>query len=738
MSAAPAIGEPSTLKNRLGSVRVAVREDLEVSRHLFRGRPTYIVRDPMTFQSQRLTPADYELLVSIRGDRTLGELFARLVQSDHVTTEDEDRFYSFVLELHGLGFLHLPLNDHRLLHKRFLAKRHARRREKLLGFLFLRIPVLNPDAFLDRTIHWFRPLFSRTMGCIWLAVMLLAAYVAGKHWSALLHPGQGLLATHNLVLMWFTLIALKVCHEFGHAYACKHFGGHVPEMGIYLILFTPCAYVDATASWGFARKRERMMVCLAGMYVESFLAAGALLVWAFTDWPLLTSVAYNVIFLASIVTVLFNINPLLRYDGYYLLSDLLEIPNLRARSTRYLHATLKRLLLGIRAEREAEGGRLGLILLAYGVASGLYRVTLIFAIAAILATRMLVAGVIVGVIFAGGAGLSAGRRAVAYLWHAQETAPVRTRAVIVGLAAFALLPLALALVPVPGHVEASGLLVREHETVVRAPSEGFITTAAVSPGQTMTRGEQLVRLESDRVTEKLAVAEANLRAARIRYDAFQAHDPPLARQEAARIEACSAALDQARAEAEGLSIAAPADGVVVAGLDDDSVGRYLQRGDPVATLVAGRWHVRTLLTADQLNRTQARTGTTVEFRPASRGAAVRRGSVLHVAPAGSRTVALLPLTQLADGPIAVDPTHFEATEPYYEVLVDLGADNDCGPGDEAGQSGDCLPGHDSLPGQGRDLRYGMSGWVRIAVAPEPVGTTLVRRLLRFFAKLAGQ
>ena len=405
------------LADTLRSVHVGLRKDLQVSRHVFRGAVSYIVRDPMTFQSQRLDLGDYELFVSVHTSSSLFEIFNSLVERGKLSKGDEERFYQFVLSLHRLGFLRLPVSDDKLLYQRYLVRQRAKRREKLMGFLFLRIPLWNPDAFLDRTIHRARPLFGTPALILWTLLMISAGYVAAVNWHELLRPDQGVLVAGNLPLLWVTLIVLKILHELGHAYACKHYGGHVPEMGAYLIMFTPCAYMDATASWGFSRKGERLIVCFGGMYVESFIAAIAVFVWAATEQSLIHSLAYNVIFLASVVTILFNINPLMRFDGYYILSDLVEIPNLRQRSTRHVLSVLKRLLLGLKAATESGGRRLRATLLTYGVALSMYRAALLVTIAAVLIFKLHTVGLLLGGGFLAATGIGIVRSLMKYLWH---------------------------------------------------------------------------------------------------------------------------------------------------------------------------------------------------------------------------------------------------------------------------------------------------------------------------------
>jgi len=696
---------------RLGPVHVGLRDDLEVSRHLFRGEPSYIVRDPMTFQNRRLEPADYEVLVSLEPSRPLSAVFQGLVERRRVTPEQEEEFYRFVLSLHQLGFLHLPIADGRILFQRQQIRQRARRREKLLGFLFLRVPLWNPDAFLERTVRLVRPLFSRAAFLAWMMLMAAAGYVAFRNRAELRQPLEALLAAQNLPLMWITLVVLKVLHEFGHAYACKRYGGYVPEMGAYFIVFTPCAYVDATASWGFTRKRERIVVCLAGMYVESFLAALAVFVWALTGPSWIHGAAYNVIFLAGVVTVLFNVNPLMRYDGYYILSDLTEVPNLRSRSTAHVLDTLKRFALGVAVTSRPIGRRLRWLLFTYGTAATLYRATLLLAIAALLATKMFLAGLLLAALFLGATLYSSLVKLIRYLWHAEETAPVRRRAVVLGALLLVALPAGLFAVPLPVRVHARGVLTTENEAVVRAATPGFVVQPHVRPGQLVRRDDPLVELANDAEVEAVAAAQAAVLAAETRRDAFQIDEPDRALQEQERAEAFRAALAQSRRRLAELSVRTPAQGRVITCLEPNDIGTFIDEGTPIARIASGRWQVRALLSEAELRAAHPRPGDAVEFRTAAGGSPAFHGTVGRVDPAGSRRVDLAPLTQLAGGGIAVDPPTGQAAEPYFELVIDLS------------------PRHDG------DLRDGMTGVVRLDGTAEPLARTALRRLTRFVNQL---
>ena len=207
------------LAARLGPAHVGLRPDLEVHRHLFRSEPTYVIRDPLTLQCHRLNGKEYEILVHLRSDRSLEEVFDALMESGKLQRESQDDFYQFIATLQLHAFLHLPFSNDKALYQPYQAGHRAKRKEKLLGFLFLRIPLINPDAFLNKTLHLARPLFSRWFLAVWVLLMIVGISIGLLERQELMVPLSGALTTGNLICLWISLILLKVFHEFGHAYA---------------------------------------------------------------------------------------------------------------------------------------------------------------------------------------------------------------------------------------------------------------------------------------------------------------------------------------------------------------------------------------------------------------------------------------------------------------------------------------------------------------------------------------
>ncbi|MBN1342774.1 MAG: HlyD family efflux transporter periplasmic adaptor subunit [Phycisphaerae bacterium] len=660
-----------TLADRLRDVHLGTRQDLEVSRHLFQDRPSYVIRDPLTFESYRLDAKGYAIFVALERDVPLGAIFSRLVERGCLTKADEEAFYQTILSLHRLNFLNLPISDDKLLYQRHLAKQRARFKEKAMGFLFLRIPLVNPDAFLNHTIRYARFLFTQWFFAVWLLVIAAALIIAVRRFDDLIQPMQGILVPANLPIMWVALIALKVLHELGHAYACKRLGGHVPEMGVYLILFTPLAYVDATSSWGFSRKRDRLIVGFGGMYFEGFVAALALFVWASSSPGLVRDLAYNLVFLAGVATVLFNINPLMRYDGYYILGDLVEIPNLRQQATQYVTNTLKRVFLGLPNGQQTVGIGTRVFLFVFGVAASLYRISIVLAISIGIASKFLLIGMGIAVLYVANVLITTVHKLAKYLWFSKEAAPVRVRAVAVSILLLIGLPILIATVPVRSPVLVSGVLRAEREEVVRARVDGAIQQIDAPADRQVTPKSVLVRLDNDAYQEGYADATAKLEAAEIRAGAYMVQDPVRSFQENERAHAYRQELSQRRADLDDLVVRAGIAGQVLECVGVRDLGRYVKKGQEIARIGQGAWQIRAMLTQEEVADCRPAVGQIVEVRAAAMPGVRLDGRISRIVPKATTHIDSPSLTQVGGGAIAVDPRTQQAAQPYFEVVIDL-------------------------------------------------------------------
>ncbi|MBK7877327.1 MAG: hypothetical protein IPJ77_16565 [Planctomycetes bacterium] len=515
--AAPGPAAPS-LAARLSRACVGTRADLEVSRHVFRGEVAYVVRDPVTLGHHRMGRVEYGIFVHLREDVTLGSIFTELCTRGILRTEDEEEYYHFVFSMHRLGFLSLPLDDGKMLYQRAQRKNSARLRGWATAFLSLQVPLWNPDRFLGRTLRYARPFFTPAATALWFLTVLTAGWVVARQWEEFTAPLHDVFANDNLPLLWASLVLLKLAHEFGHAYACKFFGGHVPQMGLTLILFTPTAWVDASSSWTFPNRWRRLFVALAGMYVELFLAALGVFVWSVTAPGLVRSIAHDVVLLASVVTIAFNLNPLLRYDGYHALCDLTEVPNLRARATAYTLALAKRVLLGLPIGAAPSERGLRVLFVGFALACAVARVLVAVGLCAAISSKFYALGVLLGVGYLGFELVRILAKVGPWLWRDPETAAVRARAVSLSIFLFALLPIALAALPMPARALFGGVLAPRDEAVVCTTIEAEVAELFVEPGAQVRSGEPIARLDVHGAELRVEAARARRlrRAARPR------------------------------------------------------------------------------------------------------------------------------------------------------------------------------------------------------------------------------
>ncbi|UCD79016.1 MAG: peptidase M50, partial [Desulfobacterales bacterium] len=311
---------------RVAGLKPRLRSHVEIHRHHYRGELWYVMQDHSSGRFQRFTPAAYQLIGLMDGQRSVQQIWeasrARLGE-DAPTQEEVIRLLS---QLHAVDALQGDVQpDPGELAKRSEKRRFGWWKQTLRSPLFMRFPVLDPERFLMRFRWLARPILSWPGLILWLAVVIPALVQVGVHWTELTENiADRVLAPQNLLILWLTFPFLKAFHEFGHAFAVKIRGGEVHEMGIMLLVFTPIPYVDASAASAFRKKRERILVGAAGMLIEFFFAALAVFVWVNAQPGPLRAVAFNVMLIAGVSSVLFNGNPLLRYDAYYILVDILE------------------------------------------------------------------------------------------------------------------------------------------------------------------------------------------------------------------------------------------------------------------------------------------------------------------------------------------------------------------------------------------------------------------------------
>lgn len=671
---ADANGSPgAALEPRLREVMVGLRRDLVVTRQIVRSGPRYVVHDPVAFRNHILTPLEYRILCALAQDRTLDQTWRRLVAEAALSDEDAEEFYAFVVTLHGMGLLQVPGMPVDAVWRRHLERKAQRRRGGPLRLLLsYRVSLGDPDRRLQQFLPWVKWLFAAPGLLLWSALLFLAAWQCGGRVGELYAGAANLLSLHNLPILWCSLVVLKVLHELGHAFAIKRFGGAVPDFGIVFIMLTPCAYVDANASWTFASRWPRIAVGLAGMYVETLIAAAAALVWAGTSPGFVHDAAQNVVVLASITTLLVNLNPLVKFDGYFVFSDLVGVVNLQERASRTLRAAAEHLLLGLPwvATGLSRGERL--LTWTYAPASLAYRISLAIGITAVMATHWPAMGLALGLAFAWLLIISPLCRLFHYLWQGERTAPVRLRARCVASGAVMVAVFGAALVPVSFHVVAQGVLDPGVRQVVRAPSSAFVAAMPLVEGELVPARHVLCRLEDPQLEERLLSIAAELTAARIQVDAAEITDPVFAAAATARVEFLEKRSAELAARTAALEIKAAEAGTAV-NTRAVPVGSYVHQGQELLQVHSKHAFVRVVMTDQDVTRTRLQVGTEAEVRWACEPLRTVPSRVREIRRAASRHSVPAELTIAAGGQIYArsvgDDT--EADQPYLHVFLEV-------------------------------------------------------------------
>jgi putative peptide zinc metalloprotease protein len=617
-----------------------------------------VLEDRVSRKMHRFNPVAYYVIGLLDGRRSVQEIWDNACErfGDDAPTQDE------VIRL--LGQLHSAevLQSEAMPDLAELARRARRGRKKtwlqdLLSPLAIRIPLIDPDRALERWLPWYRPWFGWFGMLLWCAVVAAGAVQAAAHWADLTEDVTSrVLAPENLLLLWLVFPLVKLLHEFGHACAVKAWGGEVHEMGIMLLVLMPIPYVDASAASAFREPHRRVVVGAAGMIVEVFLASLAMLLWVNVEPGLTRAVLYNVMLIAGVSTVVFNANPLLRYDGYYIMADLVQIPNLRMRANQYLAQLVDKRLFGVgNVETTAEEGERGWLAF-YAVGSFLYRTFVMCAIALFIAAEYFIVGVVLALWALATSVVLPLVKGLGYLLMHPRLRRRRPRALAVTGAAAAALYLAFFVMPVPLWSTADGVIALPEESHLRAGADGFVKRVAVEPGSMVKSGTPLVETDDPLLRLKVRMLEAQLRLLEARASAQRVESRVKWALTLEEIAALRAELEQARRRSAELDIVAAASGTfVLTKAAADLPQRFLRRGEPIGYVLPARTATaRVLVSQDDVDLVRSRTAR-VEVKIAGRLYDTFEASVRREVPAASNRVANLALSSVGGGAAALDP-----------------------------------------------------------------------------------
>lgn len=368
----------SLLSSSARRLAIRRRPDLIARRQHYLGRSYWVVKDPVGLAYYRFQEEEYAILQMLDGQTSLDEVKERFEAEfppQKITLEELQQFLG-MLHRSGLVVADVP-GQGRQLHKR----RNERKRKQFVAaasnILCIRFKGFDPERVLNwlhQYLRWVFSPFTVAFCCLLALSALLLVTVQFEVFRSKLPEFNQFFSVHNAFLLALVLGITKIIHEFGHGLTCKHFGGECHEMGIMVLVLTPCLYCNVSDSWMLPNKWRRAAIGAAGIYVEVVLASICTFLWWFSEPGLFHNLCLNVMFISSVSTIVFNANPLLRYDGYYILADIMEIPNLRQKATSILSRKLGQWCLGLEPPEDPFLPQRNQIFFAlYSVAAAAYR-----------------------------------------------------------------------------------------------------------------------------------------------------------------------------------------------------------------------------------------------------------------------------------------------------------------------------------------------------------------------------
>lgn len=568
---------------QVAALQPRLRTHARLHRMRYRGELWYLLQDPVSIKVHRFRPAARWLIAAMDGRRTVQQLWEMANRQLGEEAPTQDEVIRLLGQLHGADLLQSDATpDVAELFERGVQQERAARRRSWMNPLAWRIHLWDPDRFLNALRPLTDLLWGRWGAILWLAVVAPAAILVPSQWNELSgNFSDRVLAAENLVLLWLVFPLVKALHEFGHAAACKRGGGEVHDVGVVVLVMVPVPYVEASASTVFRSKWQRAVVGASGMAVELFIAALAFFLWMLVEPSVLRSILFNVMVIAGMSTLVFNGNPLLRFDAYYILSDLLEMPNLAARATRYWAYLMDRYAFGMREEEPPDPGvRERIWLAAYGALSTAYRISVGIAIALFVAGQFFFIGVLLAI-------WTVGTMVLVPLYKGtQHVGGMRLRlrrrrvaAVTTGFVA-ALLAL-LFVVPAPFRTVLQGVAWLPQSALVRAGQDGFVERVLATPGRPVHAGDVLVQLHNPAIDAAVRLARARVAELDATYLAHLHTDRARAAIALERMEAERTGLAAMLDKQAQLAVRAGASGIFVLARAEDLPDRFQRQGDLV-------------------------------------------------------------------------------------------------------------------------------------------------------------
>lgn len=518
----------SLVNSAMRPLKLRRRPDLESKKHLYHGRSYWVVKEPIGLNYYRFHEEEYAILNMLDGNISLQQIkdrFQAEFAPQRITLQDLQQFVGM---LHRSGLVVSEATGQgRQLRRRGDEKKKKEILGKLSNIFAMRFRGIDPERilnFLNPFVWWLFTVPALICVALFGLSALTLVLVNFQEFRTKLPTFEQFFAAHNWIWLGATMGIVKVLHEFGHGCSCKRYGGECHEMGFMFLVFTPCLFCNVSDSWMLPNKWHRVFIGAAGMYVELILASIATWLWWFSEPGMFNFLCLSVMFICSVSTLMFNGNPLLRFDGYYILMDILEIPNLRQKATEILKRLFQQYCLGLEVPENPflPQKRQGWFA-AYTIASIIYRWVIVFSIMMFLMKVLEPYGLeALGrvIAFAGLSGM-----VIQPIWQSikffrtpGKASKMKRKNVLTSLGILGAAILAVAYIPLPYHVECAVQIEPHNPSQVFAMTPGKLVSWNKKPGDVVSKDEVIATLDNLDLRIKHRKADGEFEVALMRYN----------------------------------------------------------------------------------------------------------------------------------------------------------------------------------------------------------------------------
>ncbi|WP_370980904.1 hypothetical protein [Agaribacterium sp. ZY112] len=601
---------------QIKKLRPSLASHTNIQRRDYAGELWFIIEDKNKNRFHRMTPEAMSLISSMNGLRNLDQVLIDSKKNTFTNIKDSSSENDSNQEydnddkenlIHLIQYLHVAdlIVCDQLANAKYLIQRKEKNnklkwKRLILNPVTWNIKLFNPEPLLNKLTRPAQLIFSKFGFIIWLITISSGIFFSVIHWQELSNQKlERLLSPQNLLLLWLIYPTLKLLHELGHALACKAWGGQTPTFGIVFILGTPLPYIDASSATGFDKKSQRLIVSMAGIAVELFIASLAILLWPQVNQGIVKDILFNIILIGAVATLIFNLNPLIRFDGYHFLCDLLDEPNLASRAKRKLQSLCRSVfyLKGLKEIKEYAHW-----ISLYPILAFIYRITILISLVYIAANHFPKLALILGLWFITFQLLWPILKTIYATIETIKEQPYLLKRSLPCLAILSMLIACFFFLPLKQSTRTEGIVWLDDKNMVKIEADGQFFSEKIKNGQSVQKGQLLVQLQNETIETEIETLKEEIVEFTIKLNTAWSENRAIASTISSELKRLQTELKELKNKHEKLQVISSEQGIYRRIDEQPLVGRHFNAGETIATITnkETKAKIKAVLNQDQV------------------------------------------------------------------------------------------------------------------------------------------